>query len=177
MYAKYVVVPESRLFGLLDSVSFVDGTSIALMTTVAYVQRRVGIHPGDTVAIFGTGASGLVHVQLARKAGADRVIAVPRSKWKLDIARRLGAEPAVSSLEADPVEIVRGETGGLRADVVIKTAGTRETILQSLMAVRPGGRVLQFAIPGRGQGRTTSRPFTTRTSLWSDPRQCSRPTS
>jgi len=147
-YCEFAVVPENRLFVIPDSLSFVDGSTFALMTTVTYAQRRTRINYGESVAILGEGASGLLHTALAKLAGAHPIIGVSRSQWKLDLARRMGADLVINALEVDPVFAIKEATGGLGTDVVIEAAGVPQTIQQSMEAVRPGGKVLQFGIGG-----------------------------
>ena len=48
-----------------------------------------------------------------KSSGAESVIAVTRSKWKLEVARRMGADEIVPAGEVDPVEAVRELTDGL----------------------------------------------------------------
>jgi len=71
---------------------------------------------------------------------------VTRSKWKLEMAQKLGADEIVPAGEGDPVARVKELTSGLGADVVIETAGTNQTMIQAYEMVRPGGAILQFGI-------------------------------
>lgn len=145
---EYVVVPEERVFPLPGSVSFADGTSLELLTTITYAQRKAHISPGSSVVVFGCGASGLMHVQVAKVAGAHPVVAVSRSEWKLEMARAMGADVVVDAKGKDVVEAVKDVTGGIGADVVIESAGAAATARQALEAVGPGGVVIQFGILG-----------------------------
>lgn len=144
---EYVVVPEERVFPLPGSVSFADGTSLELLTTITYAQRKAHISPGSSVVVLGCGASGLMHVQVAKVAGAYPVIAVSRSEWKLEIARAMGADVVVDAKGKDVVKVVRDVTGGIGADAVIESAGVAATARQALEVVAPGGIVIQFGIP------------------------------
>jgi threonine dehydrogenase-like Zn-dependent dehydrogenase len=58
------------------------------------IFRRADIHAGQTVAVIGVGFLGSALIQLAVAAGA-RVIAVSRSAWSLELARRCGASVQV----------------------------------------------------------------------------------
>ena len=74
------------------------------------------------------------------------MIAITRSQWKLEVAKKLGADEIIPAGEVDPVKSVLELTNGLGADVVIETAGVEETMLQAYEMVRPGGAILQFGI-------------------------------
>ena len=90
--ADHVVVAERYLHVLPDDLSLEVATLIETLATVRHAQERVGISPGDAVVILGQGATGLLHTQLAKLSGASPLIAVSRSAWKLEMARR-GAPP------------------------------------------------------------------------------------
>ena len=126
--------------------SFAAATNFVGLYTVVYSQRKAPYIAGARVAVLGQGSSGLLHTQLAKVSGASSVIAVTRSKWKLEVAKEMGADEIVPAGEVDPVEAVRDLTDGLGADIVIETAGAAETMVQAYDMVRPGGAILQFGI-------------------------------
>src|SRR5215212_5323296 len=72
---------------------------------MAFAMRDGNIKLGDRVAVFGMGAIGLFAVQLARKAGADCVIAVDPIETRRDLARSFGADVVLDPREGD------GDTG------------------------------------------------------------------
>lgn len=110
---EYVVVPEQRVFPIPDSVSFADGTTLELLTTVTYAQRKARISPGASVAVLGCGASGLMHVQVAKLAGASPIIAVSRSRWKREMAGSMGADMVVDPQSRDVREAIEEATDGI----------------------------------------------------------------
>ena len=145
-FAELIAVKETEAYRIPDNVGFAAATNFVGLYSVDYSQRKAPYIPGGSVAVIGQGSSGLLHTQLAKVSGASLVIAVTRSKWKLEMAQKLGADEIVPAGECDPVERVRELTGGLGADVVIETAGTNQTMVQAYEMVRPGGAILQFGI-------------------------------
>ncbi|MBI3127095.1 MAG: alcohol dehydrogenase catalytic domain-containing protein [Candidatus Tectomicrobia bacterium] len=145
-FAEYVSVKETDAFPFPDKVSFAAATNFVGLYTVVYSQRKAPYIPGGRVAVLGAGSTGLLHIQLARAAGAGSIIAVTRSQWKLDMAKKLGADHLVRAGAGDPVQAVKDLTDGLGAEVVIETAGAAETMRQAYGMVRPGGVILQFGI-------------------------------
>jgi L-iditol 2-dehydrogenase len=124
--------------------SFVEPLACSVLCTV-----NAGIHIGDTVAIIGVGAQGLMQIQLARALGASRVIAVGRAHGRLKRAEQVGADVMMSTLDVDAVAEVKALTEGRGADVVIESAGSTETWQQAVMMARPGGTVMEFSgLPG-----------------------------
>ncbi len=145
-YAEYVVVHENLAYKFPDTIDFDAGTNFIALYTVIYGQRKLPSPAGKSVVVLGQGVTGILHTQLARFSGADPVIAVARSPWKLDLARDLGATDIIPARERDPVEEVLRMTDGRGADIVIESAGAPESIRQSFGMVRPAGAVLQFGI-------------------------------
>src|SRR6516165_1079927 len=75
-HAKYMKVPVSTLVPLPDSLSFVTGAAISCGTGTAWgALRRVQLHGGETIAIFGQGPVGLSATQLAVEMGARYLVA------------------------------------------------------------------------------------------------------
>jgi 2-desacetyl-2-hydroxyethyl bacteriochlorophyllide A dehydrogenase len=145
-YAEYTVIPEHMVFKIPEKISYEEATAIQLLTTVYHSQKRVRIMPGDSVAILGIGAAGLLHTRLAKLSGANPIIAVSRSDWKLELAKNYGADITVNSKEEEPVKSILNHTNGRGADVIIEAAGAAETLKQAIEAVRPGGTILSFGV-------------------------------
>ena len=104
-----------------------------------------GIHPGDTVAVFGAGPVGLLAVQAAQLFGPARVLAVDRVDYRLALAAEFGAEP-VQLDRGDPGDRLRGLTGGRGPDVVLECVGHETTFTQAIQAVRPCGTVSSVGV-------------------------------
>ncbi|MFG2859646.1 S-(hydroxymethyl)mycothiol dehydrogenase [Streptomyces sioyaensis] len=102
---------------------------------------------GDSVAVIGCGGVGDAAVVGARLAGASRIIAVDIDDRKLETAHSMGATDTVNSRTTDPVEAVRGLTGGFGADVVIEAVGRPETYQQAFYARDLAGTVVLVGVP------------------------------
>src|SRR5213596_647442 len=94
---------------------------------------------------LGQATAGLLHARLAVLTGAT-VIAVSRTRWKLEMAERMGAHHVVERAVDKAVEEVRRLTGGKGADVVIDAEGGAETLRAAIDMLRPGGRFSAFAV-------------------------------
>jgi L-iditol 2-dehydrogenase len=144
-YAQYVVHSIKSVFKIpptmsLDEAALVDPASIALHSV-----KRGEPNPGDTVAVLGPGAVGLLTAQCADAVGAGRVLVVGHGP-RLAKVRELGFE-AIDYDAGDPVEAVRAATGGRGVDMAIDTAGTALAIRQAIDMTRKGGRVVFTGVP------------------------------
>ncbi|MFI1497446.1 S-(hydroxymethyl)mycothiol dehydrogenase [Streptomyces platensis] len=109
-----------------------------------------GVGSGDTVAVIGCGGVGNAAIAGASIAGARRIIAVDIDDHKLDGATRFGATHTVNSRGTDPIEAVRGLTGGHGADVVIDAVGRPETYTQGFYMRDLAGTLVQVGVPDPG---------------------------
>ena len=146
--ATYVVHGVKCVFPLPDTLSFEDGALIDPASIALHVANRGNITPGDTVAITGAGAIGLLAGDAAHIRGAGRVIVVGRGQ-RLAKAAALGFE-TVNTAAGDPVGAVRAMTGGFGADVVLECAGVPEMVEWALEMLRRGGRCAAVGIPTVG---------------------------
>ena len=100
----------------------------------------------DTVVVLGAGPLGICFVMKARMLGAGTVIAVDLSDYRLDFARRLGADHALNAARtsrADRLEAIMALTHGRGADLVIECAGVPEAVAEALDLLRPGGLLVE----------------------------------
>jgi L-iditol 2-dehydrogenase len=144
--SQYVKLPARYIHVLPSRLPLEAATIIETLATVRHSQTRVGLAAGESVVVVGMGTAGLLHARLAVLTGATPVIAVSRTRWKLDMAERMGAHHLVESSVQDAVEEVRRLTGGKGADVVIDAAGGAETLKAAIDMLRPGGRFAAFAV-------------------------------
>lgn len=99
------------------------------------------VTPGATVAVIGDGAVGLLGVLAAAHFGAERIIISSRHPSRQALAREFGATDVIDERGDDAVARIRDMTDGLGAHCGIEAVGTRESMLQAIGSVRPGGHV------------------------------------
>ena len=159
-FAEYVRVPEINVdrgvFVLPDNMSLEDGTFIEPLACVVRGQRLARIEPGQTVVIIGSGMSGLLHILLARSLGAGKIIATDINEYRMEMARRFGADSVISAHDDLPSHLLKLNSNRL-ADRVIVTAGADSALNSALQSVDRGGTILFFA-PG-GPETNLSVPF------------------
>jgi L-iditol 2-dehydrogenase len=77
--------------------------------------------------------------------GAGKVFVVGR-KHRLALAEKMGAIP-VDFEKVDPVEKIKGLTGGKGVDMTIDCAGTLQSVQQAVAMTKKGGRVVMNGFP------------------------------
>jgi len=147
-FAEYLRVPrinvDRGVFRLPGEVSFEDGVFIEPLACVLRGQRLAKLMPGQGVFVIGSGISGLLHVALARAAGAATIIASDIDESRLKAARTFGADEAMHAREITPGWLREINKGRL-LDLVIVFAGSISAYNQALESVDRGGTVLCFA--------------------------------
>lgn len=145
-FAKYTVWPEQQLHVLPDNI----GTREALLMeptagSIHSVITRMDVKAGESVAILGSGARGILMMQICKAIGAGPIIMTGLERdvpYRLKMAKELGADYIVNVDEEDVRDVVNELTDGKGVDVVLENTGSVEPIDESLDIVRKGGKVL-----------------------------------
>ena len=150
-FAEYVRIPkiniEKRGVYVLDrNVSYEEGVFIEPLGCVCRAQRLANVKKGFTVLILGCGASGLLHIQLAKLRGAKKVIATDINEFRLQKAKEFGADEIFNASVELPDEIKNINKYRL-ADIVIVCTGAVSAANQALECAAPGGKIIFFAVP------------------------------
>lgn len=151
--AEYIRVPginvKEGVFILPKEISFEQGTFIEPLACVVRGQRLAGVKKGQSVLILGSGISGLLHLLLARNAGAKKVIMTDVNKYRLDVAKKLGADAVIEAGEDIPKNL-RKVNDNKFADIAIVCTGAFSAFKQALQSVDRGGTILFFAATDPG---------------------------
>lgn len=141
-FAEYVKAPQENLILLPDEVSFLEGAAVEPAAVTLHGIMRLQFRPGDLAVVLGCGAIGLFAIQFAKIMGASTIIAVDIEDEKLQFAKKAGATILINSTAGNAVEEIKRFSLGKGADVVIETAGTCATQVQSLEICKKHGQVL-----------------------------------
>jgi threonine dehydrogenase-like Zn-dependent dehydrogenase len=123
--AEYVRVPFADVGPLVIDDDLTDEQVLFLsdiFPTGFMGAEMCEIKPGDVVAVWGAGPVGHFAIASAYLLGAERVIAIDRFGYRLDIARKAGAE-TLNYEDVDVMEALREMTGGRGPDACIDAVG------------------------------------------------------
>ena len=112
-----------------------DGMGVPYHTYLKIRSSRI-----ETIAVIGLGPVGLGNVLLQAYIGR-RVIGVDLVDYRLQLARRLGADVVIKA-DGDLIPRIHELTAGEGVDVVIMCAGAAEAVADAFLAVRRGGTVV-----------------------------------
>ena len=152
-FAEYIRVPKINVelgtHRLPDEVTFDEGSFIEPLACVVRAQRFARVTAGQSVLVIGSGISGLLHIQLAKASGAARIMATDISEFRLNAARRFGADATIHGTEDVPARL-RDLNDGRLADLVIVCTGAMPAIQQAVKSIDRGGTLLFFAPTAAG---------------------------
>ncbi|MFQ3588549.1 MAG: zinc-binding alcohol dehydrogenase [Fimbriimonadaceae bacterium] len=141
-----VVAPASGVWPMPEGT---DWTDMALLDPAEFALGAIRdghVRLGDAVAVFGLGAIGLCVVQLARAAGASRIVAIDPIASRREIARATGADDAIDPAGTD-VGLALKETIRGGPDVVLDFSGSVHALQAALRGVAYGGTIVLGAFP------------------------------
>lgn len=148
-FAQYVKVPEKNLIHLPDEISFIEGAAAEPAAVTLHGIMRLNFRPGDCAVVLGCGTIGLFAIQFAKIMGAASVIAVDIDDQKLELARKAGARYTINGTSSSVIDEVKKYTFDKGADIVIETAGTSRTQVQSIEICKKHGQVLYLGTAHR----------------------------
>src|SRR6516225_350949 len=154
-WSQYMyIVPGSFLVRVPDDLP----SEVAVLTEIMAVAvgldraKQMSAFPSDaflfddTVVVHGVGALGMCFLMKARMLGAGTIIAVDLSDYRLNFAKRLGADHALNARRTpkeERLQFVKDLTSGRGADMVIECAGVPKAVPEALEMLRIGGLLVE----------------------------------
>jgi L-iditol 2-dehydrogenase len=152
-FSEYARLPALNVdrgtFSLPEEVGNEEATFVEPLACAVRGQRIARMGAGWSLAVLGSGVAGILHIQLARARGARRIFATDVHPFRLEAARRMGADRVLDAREDVP-EGIRKENGGRLADLVVVCTGAIPAITQAFRCVDRGGTILLYAPPAPG---------------------------
>lgn len=137
-FAERIRVDSRRAHRIPEGIDDSDAALAEPAAVAAHAVRRGAQGIGDMVVVVGAGTVGVLVAELARLAGATRVVGVDVDPDRRELACQLGADAAF----APGPEVGRwlaGHGHGLGADVVYECSGGGNAMSTAIAAVRQGG--------------------------------------
>lgn len=145
-FAPLVIWPAKHLHKLPDNIAFEE--AVLMEPTAGAVHtliERLKLSPGESVAILGPGARGLILTQIARTLGANPIMVTGISRdeeIRFSMAKKMGADRTVNVEKEDLLAQAYDLTDGNGFDVVVENSGSSAAVLQAIDLARPGGRIM-----------------------------------
>ncbi len=149
-FAEFVRLPainvDRGVFMIPEDLTYEQATFHEPLGCVLRALRIVELKPGQNVLVIGSGIAGLLMIHVSRELGAGRILAVDPVPFRMEMAKKFGADEAISP-EIDQKDVLRTLTGGRLADLVFVCTGAPSANNQALESAERGGRIVFFALP------------------------------
>jgi L-iditol 2-dehydrogenase len=147
-FAEYLRVPEINVdrgvFVLPGEISYFEGVFIEPLACVIRGLKISKMKSGQSILVIGSGISGLLQIKLAKAWGAGKILATDIEKYRLNAAKKFGADTVIHAKEDVPIQVKKYNEGNL-ADLVVLCTGAFTAVRQALKSVDNGGTILFFA--------------------------------
>jgi len=148
-FAEYVRLPAINVdrgtFFIPDELSYEEATFHEPLGCVLRAYRTAQLQPGQCVLVLGSGIAGMLITHLAKILGAGKILVVDKSPYRLEMARKYGADTAMKPSQ-DTSSVLKEMNLGRLADMVFVSTGAQQAHFQALECVERGGKVLFFAL-------------------------------
>lgn len=146
-FAEYVAVPEKKVLRLPGNISFEKAALVEPVAVAVHAVRKAKQKINDVVVILGAGTIGLLVMQVAKLAGAGKVIVTDVLDYRLKKAGELGADRLVNPASQDLIKIIQEKYGRNEIDLIYDCVGIEETISQAIQIARKGIRIMVIGVP------------------------------
>jgi len=153
--AEEYLVPEwnvshGGVLKISDSMSFDEAAMIEPLACCIRSWHKFPHKKGDSVAIFGVGPTGMMHVMLAKDKGFEKIFCLDVNDFRLEFAKKFQITQSINSNDSSRKERILHETENRGVDVAIVATGNLKALDDAIELVRKGGAVMMFGVPSKG---------------------------
>lgn len=143
-FAEYVIIHEKQVYKFSEDLSFMEAAMTEPISCCLHGIDLCEIKSGSTVLVIGGGPIGMIMMQLAKHAGASKVIMSEPVAEKREIALKLGADKVIDPLHED----VKAQLADYCANVncVIECVGNTHTEEAAISYAGKGAVVMFFGL-------------------------------
>ena len=140
--STYFACDASKITPIPEALSFEEGAMIEPLAVAVHAVRRYGDVQGKKVVVLGAGPIGNLVAQVAKGMGAEQVMVTDVSDYRLELAKKCGADVAVNTRN----EEFGAALGPDKADVIYDCAGNNITMNQAIRCARKGSTIILVAV-------------------------------
>lgn len=151
-HREFFAVPADRVVPVPEDMSFEAAAMVEPSAVALHAVGRADMHEGAKVVVLGAGPIGILTMQAAKALGASEVMITDIVDFKLEVARRLGADHVVNVRREDVVGAIEEAFGEDRADLMFECVGAEETLETAVQGARKGSRIVVVGVIGGRPG-------------------------
>ena len=152
--AEEFIVPQwnvnhGGILKIPDSMSFEEAAMIEPLACCIRTWDKFSFQKGDSAAIFGVGATGMMHVMLSIVHEFDKIFCIDVNEFRLEFAKKFNITDAIKSSVPDIKQKILDQTDNRGVDVAIVATGSLQALSSAIDLVRKGGTVVMFGVPSK----------------------------
>lgn len=152
--AEEFIVPQwnvnhGGILKIPDSMSFEEAAMIEPLACCIRAWDKFSFQKGDSTAIFGVGATGMMHVMLSIVHEFDKIFCIDLNEFRLEFAKKFNITDAIKSSVPDVKQKILDQTDNRGVDVAIIATGSLQALSSAIDLVRKGGTVVMFGVPSK----------------------------
>jgi len=153
--AEEFIVPQwnvnhGGILKIPDSMSFEEAAMIEPLACCIRAWDKFSFQKGDSAAIFGVGATGMMHVMLSIVHEFDKIFCIDVNEFRLEFAKKFNITDAIKSSVPDIKQKILDQTDNRGVDVAIVATGSLQALSSAIDLVRKGGTIVMFGVPSKG---------------------------
>ena len=150
--AEEFIVPEwnvqhGGVIKIPDSMNFEEAAMIEPLACCIRAWNKLSFQKGDSVAIFGVGPTGMMHVMLAKVHEFDKIFCFDVNDFRLEFAKKFDITETIKPTDSTGRQKILAETNNRGVDVAIVATGSLQALTDAIELVRKGGTVVLFGVP------------------------------
>jgi threonine dehydrogenase-like Zn-dependent dehydrogenase len=139
---EYILADEKDLVALPDELTYKDGAQVACgFGTVYEAIEKIGVCGNDAVLVTGLGPVGLAALMLAKCMGANKLIGVEYSDYRIDLAKKLGLADYVIKSDDQALDKILELTDGKGVERAIDASANDSARQLAIRATREWGKI------------------------------------
>jgi L-iditol 2-dehydrogenase len=151
---EYVVpewnVSHGGVLKLSDSMTFEEAAMIEPLACCVRSWSKYNYQEGDSVAVFGVGPTGMMHVMLAHSKKFSKIFCFDVNDFRLNFAKKFNVTETINSKDENRLEKILNQTDERGVDVAIVATSSLKALEDAIEMVRKGGAIMMFGVPSKG---------------------------
>ncbi|MHA7646972.1 zinc-dependent dehydrogenase [Nitrosopumilus sp. S4] len=151
---EYVVpawnVSHGGVLKISDSLSFQEAAMIEPLACCVRAWTKFSYQPNDTIAIFGVGPTGMMHVMLAHAKKFSKIFCLDVNEFRLNFTKKFNITDSINSKDDSRKQKILEQTDGRGVDVAIVATSSLKALDDAIDIVRKGGAIMMFGVPSKG---------------------------
>jgi len=143
-------ITHGGVLKLPNSITFEEAAMIEPLACCVRAWAKYNYQEGDSVAIFGVGPTGMMHVMIAQAKKSSKIFCFDVNDFRLDFAKKLNVTETINSTNENRFQKTLEHTEGRGVDVAIVATSSLKALEDAIEMVRNGGTIMMFGVPSKG---------------------------